>query len=161
MAWICPVKVNPLERIKKIVQEYHWMKDTEAGRKATCIYRKTEWHRKKEFKFDERLQIPGRFQSTQHRRVFLYSWLDTATYERECKNCGRKTKDIVKHGLEECQEVEKHRKIYLLRMKLYDAPQGANLLEKKEIFKEALAKKSLTMVLCEFLMEIWKWDRKV
>ena len=114
--------------------------------------------KEKKHTFDERLKEPGRFQNTEHRRVFIYTWLDTAKYVRECKNCGEQVEDLVQHGLENCKKLENHRKFYILRMKLYDVPQRVKLLEKKEVLEAALAKKSLMKVLCEFLIEIWKWN---
>ena len=154
----CAEKVNPLSRIRKIVEAYHWKKDMEAATKVNCIYRRMAECKDKKHTFDERLKEPGRFQNTEHRRVFIYSWLDTAKYERECQNCGEQVKDIVQHGLEKCKNVENHRKLYILSMKLYDVPQRVKLLEKKEVLEAALAKKSLMKVLCEFPMVIWKWN---
>ena len=114
----------------------------EAARKVNCIYRIPLMSKPKVYKFDERLVKLGRFQNPAHRRVFLYTWLDTANYERGCKNCGNQVKDIVKHGLEDCKQMEHHRKVYVLRMKLYDVPQELNLLDKTEVCEAALAKKS-------------------
>ena len=71
----CPEKVNPLTRIRKLVEEYHLKKDLEAEKKVNCIYRRPAGCKDKKYIFDERLKQPGRFQNTEHRRVFIYSWI--------------------------------------------------------------------------------------
>ena len=155
---ICPKKINPLARIRKIIRPYHLKKDVEAVKNLNCVYRAMMMVKMKKYTFEERLRDPERFQSTDHRRVFLYSWLDTAKYERECKNCGKLVKDTVKHGLKECSGVEHHRKVYRLRMKFYEAPARLNLLEKIEVFEAAFEKRCWMKVVCDFLLVIWSWN---
>ena len=135
----CPDKVNPLSRIRKIVEAFQLKKDMETANKGNCIYRKIARFKDKKYRLEESLREPGRFKNTEHRRVFLYTWLDTAKYERGCKNCGEQVKDMVEHGLKECKKIEKQRKLYTLRMKLYDVPHRAYLLEKREVCEAALA----------------------
>ena len=97
----------------------------------------------------------GRFKNTNHRRVFMYTILNAANYEKECENCGMKVKDLTKHGMEECKAVEHHRMVYKLRMKLYNAPEKLNLLNKNEAIKAAIKKNSFMKVVCDFLLVIW------
>ena len=139
----CPKKVNPLSRIRKVVEAYHLNRDMEEAKKANCIYRKAMKLKMKKYMFEERLKEPGRFKSTVHRKAFLYAWLDTAKYERECKNCGKQLKDIVRHGLEKCKRVEHHRKVYILKMQFYEAPERLNLLNKTDVFEAAMVKNIL------------------
>ena len=63
--------------------------------------------------------------------------LDTAKYERDCKNCGKRVKDLTKHGLEGCKVIEHHRKVYILR----NVPQRTRLLNIREVFEAAMTKK--------------------
>ena len=86
--------------------------------------------------------------------------LETDKYEKECGNCGLKTTDMTKHGMEECKAVEKERMRYKLRMKLYDASQKTSGLNKNGAFIEAMRKKCVMKVLCDFLIVIWNWSYK-
>ena len=65
---------------------------------------------------------------------------------------------MVQHGFKECKQLEQHRRLYKLKMKLYDAPTRLNLLDKMEVFEEAMTKSSLMKVVCEFLIVIWRWN---
>ena len=65
---------------------------------------------------------------------------------------------MVQHGFKECKQLEQHRRLYKLKMKLYDAPKRLNLLDKMDAFEEAMINSSLMKVLCEFLIVIWRWN---
>ena len=80
--------------------------------------------------------------------------LETDKCEKECGNCGVKTMDVTKHGMEECKALEKERMRYKLRMKLYDASEKTNVLNKNAAFNEAMRKNCVMKVLCEFLIVI-------
>ena len=152
---ICPVKVNPLARIKRIVEEYYLKKDQKVAQEADSVYGTLTLFHEKKYKLDRRLKGIGRFQTTEHRSVFLYAFLDNCNYDRECGHCGMKVKDITKHGMEDCKGVEQERKIYCTMMKLYDAPTTINLRHKTEVFKLAFTKKCFLKVFCRFLQKIW------
>ena len=154
----CPEKINPLARIRKIVEKFHIEKDEKAARKSDCMYSEMLNVKGKKYMFEERLKEVGRFHSTEHRGVFLHAILDTAKYERNCKNCDRKVNDLTEHGLEECTGVKHNRRVYTLSMKLYDASEGQKLLRKREAIQLALTKKCYMKAFCEFLLVIWKWD---
>ena len=154
----CPKKVNPLKRIKRIVQAYQIQLDLERLRRSNCAYSKLRIFKDKRYTLEPWLQEVGRFASTKHRGVFLYALLDEANYDRQCKNCGRLVKDITTHGLNECSEVEHQREIFEKTMRLYNAPADMNMKCKLHVMKEALVKKSLLRVLCDFLLIVWKWD---
>ena len=111
----CPKKVNPMLRIRKIVEEYHLSRDLETARKVDCIYTKTIDLKIKKYKFDERLTKLGTFQTTVHRRVFLHAILESNKIERKCSNCGQPTMNITKHGLKDFKavDVNHHRTIYI------------------------------------------------
>ena len=113
----------------------------------------------KKYQLDERLTEVGRFHSTEHRKLFLYVLLDTARYERSCKNCGKKVKDLTEHGLKECIRVKQQRRLYILNMKFYDAPEEAKLLNKRVAIRTALIKKCHMKALCDFLIVIWNWSK--
>ena len=118
----CPAKENPMSRIRNIVELYHLKRDQEATRKNSCIYAGMVNLKEKRYNFEERLKTIGRFQTTEHRRVLMYTMLDNERFEKECGNCGKTVEDITKHGMEECTAVEHHRKVYKLRMN-YIIPQ--------------------------------------
>ena len=154
----CPPKENPMSRIRNIVERYHLKRDEEATRRNKCIYAEMATLKKKRYIFEERFKMIGRFQSTEHRRVFMHTILDTAKFEKECGNCGKVVEDTTKHGMGECKALEHHREVYILRMKLYNAPENCNLLEKKEAIKVAMMKNCFMKVVCDFLLMIWNWN---
>ena len=143
-----------------MVESFHLEKDKEALRGVVCMYKEMMNGNTKKYQLDERLTEVGRFHSTEHRNLFLYVLLDTAKYERNCKNCGKKVKDLTEHGLKECTRVKHQRKIYTLKMELYDAPAGTRLLNKREAIRISLTKKCYMKAVCEFLGVIWKWNDK-
>ena len=153
---LCPKKVNPLVRIKKIVEMHQMKKDVEVARKVKCVYTEMTVFNEKKYTFEERLKRMGQFKNTEHRRVFIYAMLETPSYEKDCKNCGKKVKDMTRHGMEECEKMEHHRKVYKMRMAFYNAKQTMKLLNKVEAFRAAFKKKSFMKVLCDFLIVIWK-----
>ena len=155
---ICPPKINPLAMIKKMVVTYHLKKDVEAAQKSNCGYTALKVFKGKTYSFEPWLSEIGRFESTMHRRTFLYSLLDSSNYERTCRNCGTTATDIVKHGLTECTRVASQRKKFILLMSFYNAPEGLDITSKHDVFKAAMGKKCLLKVVCELLMTIWKFD---
>ena len=94
----CPMGINPLNSIRKIVESYHLGKDEVAVQKIECMYRKMKIPGIKKYQIEQRLTEVGRFQSSEHRGQFLHVLLDTAKYERSCKNYGKKVKDLTDHG---------------------------------------------------------------
>ena len=154
---ICPRKINPLARIRKIVETYHLKKDVEAAQKSACAYTALKVFKEKKYKFETWLTHRGRFSSTEHRRTFLYSLLDASNYDRECRNCGTMVKDVVKHGLQECPGLTGQRRIFRIVMRFYNAPKEFDFNNKEEVFKAALGKKSILKVVCDFLFKIWAW----
>ena len=154
----CPRKVNPYARIRRIVEGYHLQEDLEVIRRSTCAYAALRQFKEKKYNIEPRLRGVGRFQSTKHRRVFLYAMLDVSSYDRQCQNCGAHVKDITSHGLQWCPKIKKERKIFELMMKFYDAPKELNTRSKIQVMREALVKKCLLKVVCNFLLIIWKWE---
>ena len=115
----------------------------------------------KKYKLEELLSKLGRFHwfhSSKHRGVFLYVLLDTKKYERCCKNCGKKVEDLTQHGLKDCTGVKHQRVVYNLKMKLYDAPEGTKLMNKRDAIRTALTKNCYMKALCDFLVVIWNWN---
>ena len=92
----------------------------------------------------------GRFESTKHRRIFLYALFENPRYEKACRNCGQKVKDVAMHGMEECKNVEQERKVYKMRMEFYNVPKTMNILKKTEAFNAAMIKKCFMKVVCNF-----------
>ena len=50
----CPKKVNPLVRIRKIVEQYHLKKDEEAAGKVNCMFTKITSFKAKMYSFDDK-----------------------------------------------------------------------------------------------------------
>ena len=155
------LKVNPLARIKRMVQTYHLKKDLGTARKSTCFYATLRVFKDKKYMFEPWLKHIGRFHSTDHRRTFLYSILDVSNFNRVCRNCGSATvRDMVHHGLNDCLGIERQKRIFQMLMNFYNAPQDIVLTNKTEVFRAALRKKSLLKVVCDFLLQIWNRGEK-
>ena len=155
---ICPKKVNPYERIKRLVEDYHLKKDLEVLHRTNCAYSTLRIFKDTKYMLEPWLRGIGRFQSTKHRRVFLHALLDVASYDRKCGNCGTTVTDITTHGLKECTRVTHKREIFNMTMKLYNATEGLDTTNRVQVLKEALVKKSLLRVVCDFLLIIWNWE---
>ena len=129
-------------------------------KKAECSFYKITNLKAKRYAFDESLKEMGRFLNTEHRRTFIYAMLESNKFEKECSNCGAKVKDLTKHGIEQCTGVEKERKVFNLRMNLYNADREVNLLNKTDVVRAALTKRSLMKVVCEYLIALWKGNNE-
>ena len=138
------------------METYYLKRDIEVVKKTECSYNKIAIIKAKRYTFDESLKEMGKFTNTEHRRVFIYAMLESNKFEKECNMCGVKVKDWTKHGIEECAGVEKERKVFKLRMKLYNVDRKVKLLNKTEVLKAALMKRSLMKVVCEFLLVLRK-----
>ena len=154
----CPKNINPLVRINSIVESYHLKKDVETARRTNSAYTALKVFKEKRYSLEPWLMDIGRFPSTKHRRVFLYSLMDICNYERVCRNCGSKATDIMKHGLTECSALASHRRKFRMLMRFYNTPKELQLDRKQEVFRAALGKKSLLKAVCNFLLRIWDWD---
>ena len=150
--------MNPYARIRRIVEAYHLQRDLEAIRKSTYAYVAPRKFKEKNYNIEPWPRGVGRFPSTKHRCVFLYALLDVSSYDRQCKNCGAQVKDITSHGLEECTTLKHQRIIFEQMMKFYEAPKELDLSNKAQVLREALIKKCLLKVVCNFLLIIWKWE---
>ena len=136
----------------------HLQNDLEELRRSTWAYAMLRQFKEKNYNIEPWLRGVGRFPSTKHRCVFLYALLDVSSYDRQCKNCGAQVKDITSHGLEECTTLKHQRIIFQQMMKFYDAPRELNIRSKAQVLREALEKKCLLKVVCNFLLDIWKWE---
>lgn len=117
-----PEKINPLARIRRIVEAHHLQLDLETLRRSNTAYSTMRVFKEKRYTLKPWLQGMGRFASTKHRRIFLHAMLDVCNYDRPCENCGATVQDITTHGLQACPTVEHQRKILIIKMKLYIVP---------------------------------------
>ena len=112
--------LNPLTQIKRQIVQHHLKRDLETGLESKCVYAsmrlKTEKYGKK-YSLAKFLRQFGFFESTEHRRFFLYSLLDTCAYPRSCPKCSTVTNDILSHALNACPKAIKLR--IVLRLKYY------------------------------------------
>ena len=157
----CPKKINPLSRIRNIVLDYHLKNDEETARRVNCIYTRITVLKAKKYNFEERLTKLDIFQNTDHRSVFLQALLESDKYEKECRNCEQRVRNFTQHGMEECKAVEQQRTLFKMRMKFYDATEKTSQLKLEDIFNEAMSRKCVMKVVCEFLIVIWNWTCKV
>ena len=155
---LCPNKINPLARIKRIVETFHLQKDLEVARKASCVYTGMINYKATEYTMAAILRKVGRFQSAKHRSSFLFSLLDTSSFERKCKHCGEMAKDITKHGMADCSKLGHQRKLFRMMMNLYNATKEVDLTKKEEVFPLTLSKKCFMNEFCKLLIIIWKTD---
>ena len=155
------LKVNPLARIKRMVESYHLQKDLETARKSTCLYATLKIFKNKKYIFEPWLKHIGRFHSTDHRRTFLYSILDASNFNRTCRNCGSTTvRDMIHHGLTDCPGLDSQKRIFQMLMNFYNAPRDIDLTKKTEVFRAAMRKKCLLKVVCNFLLQIWNREER-
>ena len=155
----CPPKINPLARIKRIVEQHNLKKDIDIARSTDCAYSRLKIFKEERYTIEPWLKSIGRFSSATDRQVFLYALLDVSTFDRECQNCAETVKDITTHGLQNCYGVQKQRKIFINMMEFYDLPGDIDLKCKLAVFRAALLKKCWLKVWCEFLSKIWNWHR--
>ena len=155
---LCPNKINPLARIKRIVETFHLQKDLEVARNASCAYTGLINYKAKKYTMDAILRKLGRFQSAKHRSTFLFSLLDTSSFERQCKHCGEMAKDITKHGMADCSKLVHQRKLFRMTMNFYNAPKEVDLTKKEAVVHKTLSKKCFLNEFCQFLQFIWKTD---
>ena len=158
---LCPNKINPLARIKRIVETFHLQKDLEAARNARCVYTGLINYKAKKYTMAPILRKLGRFQSAKHRSSFLFSLLDTSSFERQCKHCGEMAQDITKHGMADCSKLVHQRKLFRLMMSFYSAPKEVDLTKKEEVVHLALSKKCFMNEFCKLLVIIWKTDAEM
>ena len=154
----CPEKINPLSRIKRIVETFHIQKDLEVARKTKCVYTALIDFKAKRYTMDKRFCQVGRFQTAKHRSTFLFSLLDSSSHDRQCKHCGIIVKDIKRHGMEECSRLVNQRKGFCMMMEFYGATKEIDLANKTEVFQLALSKKCFLNEFCKWLVFIWKTD---
>ena len=154
----CPKRANPLARIKRIVEAHHLNIDLAILRRSNCAYSSLRIFKEKRYTLEPWLLAIGRFPSSKHRRVFMYTLQDVSTYDRTCKHCGAKVRDMTSHGLQTCLKMLQQRGILELSFKLYNAPLEVDTSSKKQLLSAALSKKSLLKVVCDFLLIIWKWE---
>ena len=97
-------KQNPFSAIKKQVVAYHLKRDLSKARTVNCLYSVLCIRHKKygkKYRLESFLKNFGTFESSEHRRFFLYSFLDTCAYSRKCPKCYCTVNDILQHTLKD------------------------------------------------------------
>ena len=139
-----------MSRIRNIVVDYHLKNDEETARRVNCIYTRITVLKAKRYNFEERLTKLGLFQNTDHRSVFLQSLLESDEYEKDCRNCEQRVRNFTQHGMEECKAVEHQRTLFKMRMKFYNVTEKTSLSKLEDIFNEAMSRKCVMKVVCDF-----------
>ena len=112
----------------------------------------------KKYRLDKFLRQFGFFESTEHRRFFLYSLLDTCVYPRPCPKCSTVTNDILSHALTTCAKTVK----LLIRLKLllFNANRMVSPTKfgcKITLYTLAMGNRLYRRALCEFLVAFGYW----
>ena len=154
---LCPKGINPNTMIKNRVEAYHYKQGLIKADSTKCFYTLTSFNRKKmKYEFDERFSKAGTFMSSEHRRCFIYSLLDTCSYQRECGRCGADVSDIIQHCLRECSGIQKEKHTFFLTMRLYNIPTWCDMTNKFQLFQVALTKQNYLNIMWKFLKEVGK-----
>ena len=118
-------KLNPLSQIKRHVVMYHLKKDLETSSGSNCIYATMclavknygkQYHHLVKF-----LRHFGFFENAEHRRFFLYAFLDISAYPRPCPKCGSVINDVLSHALSACPKAIRLRLVLRLKLLLFNA----------------------------------------
>ena len=149
-------KINPLTQIKKQIVQHHLRRDLQTALGHDCIY--TSLHlslnqKTRKYKLNRLLHRLGFFQDTQHRRFFLYSFLDTCAYSRTCPKCGKGVKDVLTHALTKCPNTNEICLTLRLKLLLFNA-ESTNLQCKRKLFSQALGCPLIRRALCNFLVSL-------
>ena len=109
MMWVwhgtCSHKNNPLALIKRQIVGHHLQRDLKSAAAVNCVYTNlilTSTPYGKKYNLCKFLRVFGFFQSTKHRRFFMYSFIDTCAYSRLCPACHKQVNDILTHALNSC-----------------------------------------------------------
>ena len=151
-------KLNPLTQIKRHVVQCHLKRDLETAMGSNCVYASmclTAKKYGKKYKLDTFLRRFGFFESTEHRRFFLYSLLDTCVYPRPCPKCSTVTNDILSHALTTCARTVKLRIVLRLKLLLFNANRLVSPTKfgcKITLYTLAMGNRLYRRALCEFLV---------
>ena len=151
-------KLNPLTQIKNHIVKYHLKRDLEYSLKSNCVYASTNLSEKgygTKYKLDRFLRQFGFFESSEHRRFFLYSFLDTGAYPRPCIKCLTVIHDRLSHALTACPKAIKLRIILRLKLLLYNANRVVSPTKfgcKKTLYTLSMGNRLIRRAFCEFLV---------
>ena len=150
-------KLNPLRSIKKIIISADLRKDLEIGRAHSCSF--STMFLSNPFKYQENYHIVEQFNQPDYSsfpndsEVFIKSLLDLNSYLKECKHCGQYRKDIFTHFLTQYQELERHRRVFNLKLSFYNFPKEHLPLEKNALLKLVFQNNCWRKCLVNFLQE--------
>ena len=151
-------KLNPLSQIKSHVVKYHLKNDLETSSGSNCIYASQCLSTKKygkKYQLVNFLRHCGFFENAEHRRFFLYSFLDTGAYPRPCPKCGTVIIDTLSHALTACPKARKLRIVLRLKLLLFNANSLVSPTKfecKKTLYSLAMGNRLLRRSFCEFLV---------
>ena len=151
-------KLNPLSQIKSHVVKYHLKNDLETSSGSNCIYASQCLSTKKygkKYQLVNFLRQCGFFENAEHRRFFLYSFLDTCAYPRPFPKCGTVINDTLTHALSACPKARKLRIVLRLKLLLFNANSLVSPTKfdcKKMLYSLAMGNRLLRRSFCEFLV---------
>ena len=149
-------KISPLTQIKNQVVRHHLKRDVQTALQKDSVYTSlylTSDGKIRKYNLNKFLRIFGFFKNTEHRRFFLYSFLDTSAYSRPCPKCGKLVNDVLTHALTQCSGTLQKRICLRLRLLLFKS-EGANFRCKKKLFSQALSCPLTRRSLCDFLVSL-------
>ena len=138
--------------------QYHLKRDLETAMGSNCVYASmclTANKYGKKYRLDKFLRQFGFFESTEHRRFFLYSLLDTCAYPRSCPKCSTVANDIPSHALTTCPKTIKLRLVLRLKLLLCNANRIVSPTKfgsKITLYTLAMGNRLYRRALCEFLV---------
>ena len=149
-------KENPLETIRRTVEQNCLKKDQAVCLASTCIYSSSLYtgnaFKQKKYIFEKIFNTIGLFPDADGRRQFIFALLDRCNFERVCPKCSMRTFDILKHFLNDCPRTDLLRLLLKIKLKLYNAPVSADFTNKEQLFSLAINGKTVYLkIFSQFL----------
>ena len=153
-------KDNPLALIKRQIVRSHLQRDVSSAAGKICIYTNlilSTTSYGKRYVLCKFLRVLGFFQSTEHRRFFLYSFLDTCSYSRLCPACHWEVRDVLTHALNSCRKTRSMRLTLRIKLLLFNGDkvdQHTNLDCKTTLYSLAMRSDPFKTALGDFSISL-------
>ena len=164
LAWRDQAKTESLFCNKEASRRLPFEKYLAKAKTKKCIYTSLCInHNKygKTYRLESFFKNFGVFKNSEHRRFFLYSFLDTCAYSRKCPKCFNNVNDILQHTLKDCVSNTQLRTTLRLKLLLWNASKYVNtetLLSKESCFVLAMINESFREAVCEYLINLGYYD---
>ena len=153
---IVPEKLNPLRSIKKIIITKNLRNDLEVGRPHTCsfatIFLSNPFTYQKNYHLVEPLNKLD-YSSYPNESQIHKALLDPRSYQKNCQHCGVQAEDLLTHFLTQCSVLSKTRRLFQLKLLLYNFPNEDFPPHKNLLLKLALNNACWRKCLANFLVD--------